>query len=206
MNLDIPHYTYSEIGRIARTFLTQYHPTREIPVPIEEIIELKMELNIFPFPRLYKDHRLNGFLSRDRTTIYVDEIQYNQFNEKYRYTLAHEIGHYILHRSCYEDLSFESPDEFAQWRLSMPPEDIGWFETHGDWFAGHVLVPSDRLEKVCREVVEKYQDKFSEFKVIPDDIWSYISNEVATYFDVNPPVIEIRIKKENITTKVPINM
>jgi len=84
MNPEIPHYTYSDIGRIARTFLTQYHPTCEIPIPIEEIIELQMRLNIFPFPRLYKDHRLNGFLSRDRKTIHVDEVQYNQFNEKYR--------------------------------------------------------------------------------------------------------------------------
>jgi len=98
---------------------------------------------------LYIDHGLNGFLSRDRTTINVDEFQYEQFNEEYRYTLAHELGHYVLHKSCYEDLPFESPDEYAKWRMSMPPEDIGWFETHGDWFAGHVLVPTNRLEEIC---------------------------------------------------------
>jgi hypothetical protein len=37
-----------------------------------------------------------------------------------------------------------------------------------------------------------------------DDVRLYISNEVATHFDVNPPVVEIRIKKENIPAKIPI--
>ncbi len=204
MILDIPYLTYSDIGQRAQIFLAQYHPSLELPVPIEEIVNVKMGINIFPFPRLYKDHGLNGFLSRDRTTIYVDELQYDQFNEKYRFTLAHELGHYVLHQSCYENLPFESPDGYVKWRLSVTPEDISWFETHGDWFAGHVLVPTNRLEEICLKVVSKYQEKFSKFKTIPDDIWSYISNEVATYFEVNPPVVEIRIKKENIPAKIPI--
>ena len=204
MILDIPYFTYSDIRQRAQTFLAQYHPSLELSVPIEEIVDVKMGINIFPFPRLYKDHGLNGFLSRDRTTIYVDELQYDQFNEKYRFTLAHELGHHVLHKSCYENLPFESPDEYVKWRLSVTPEDISWFETHGDWFAGYVLVPTNRLEQICLKVVSKYQDKFSEFKTIPDEIWSYISNEVATYFDVNPPVVEIRIKKENIPGKIPI--
>jgi Zn-dependent peptidase ImmA (M78 family) len=161
-------------------------------------------LNIFPFPRLYKDHGLNGFLSRDRSTIYVDEIQFNQFNEKYRYTFAHELGHYVLHQACYEDLPFQSPADYMKWRLSVPPDEISWFETQGEWFAGHLLVPTEQLERVCAAVVLKHQSTFKKFVTLPDDIWSYISNEVATHFDVNPPVVEIRIRKENIPAKITI--
>jgi hypothetical protein len=83
-------------------------------------------------------------------------------------------------------------------------EDISWFETQGEWFAGQLLVPTVQLEKVCKAVVAKYQETFKKFAKIPDDVWSYISNEVATHFDVNPPVVEIRIKKENIPAKIPI--
>lgn len=201
---DVPYLTYSDVGRKAREFLCEYHSSLEIPIPIEEIIELKLGLNIFPFPRLYKDHGLNGFLSRDRSTIYVDEVQYHQFNEKYRYTLAHELGHYVLHQTCYDDLPFQSPDEYVCWRLSVPKDDISWFETQGEWFAGHLLVPTEELERVCSAVTFKYQATFKKFAAIPEDIWSYISNEVATHFDVNPPVIEIRIKKENIPGRIPI--
>jgi len=85
---------------------------------------------------------------------------------------------------------------------SVPAEEMSWFETHGDWFAGHIPVPTDPLEKTCIEVAEKYKGIFSRFDTMPDDVWSYISNEVATHFEVNPPVVEIRIKKEGIPDKI----
>ncbi len=201
---ECPVISHSEIGRRVESFLKQYHPSLEIPIPVEEIIELKLGLNIFPFPRLYKDHGLNGFLSRDLSTIHVDEVQYSQYNEKYRYTLAHELGHYVLHRACYEDLTFQSIDDYKRWRISVPSEDISWFETQGGWFAGQLLVPTKQLFGVCSAVVEKHQMDFRRLASLPEDTWSYIANEVASYFDVNPPVVEIRIKKENIPEKIPI--
>ena len=203
MKLKIPFISYSDISQRVEFFFNEYHPSIDIPIPIEEIIELKIGLNIFPYPRLYRDQGLNGFLSHDLSTISVDEYQYEQLNEKYRFTLAHELGHYILHKSFYQNLpTFKNPNEYIEWRLSIPHEDISWFETHGDWFAEQILVPSARLENVCNEVVARHRDTFSRMRTIPDDIWSYISNEVATYFEVNPPVVEIRIKREKIPERV----
>jgi hypothetical protein len=204
LKLEIPYFSYADIGNRAQVFLTQYHPSFEIPIPIEEIVDVKLGLDIVPMPNLYKDFGLSGYLTRDRSAIFVDQFQADNYEEKYRFTLAHEIGHYILHGSFYEDLPFQTPDEYVAWRLSVPPEDMSWFETHGDWFAGHVLVPTAPLEDICSKIVAKYQNRFAQFQTIPDDIWSYISNEVALYFDVNPPVVEIRIKKENIPQKIPI--
>lgn len=204
MKLEVPYYSYADIGKQAQAFLSEYHPSLKLPIPIEDMVDVKMGINIFPFPRLYKDHNLNGFLSRDRRTIYVDELQYDQFNEKFRYTLAHELGHYILHKPCYDDLPFQSPDEYAAWRMSVPSEDIDWFEKHGDWFAEQVLVPTIQLEEICLSVVEKHRGTFSKLKTIPDDIWSLISNEVARHFEVNPPVVEIRIRREGIPARIPI--
>jgi hypothetical protein len=50
--------TYQQIGEIAQQFLQKYHPSFDIPVPIEAIIEFKLGLNIFPFPNpkgLFRD-------------------------------------------------------------------------------------------------------------------------------------------------------
>ena len=202
MKLEIPYFSYTDIGKRAQNFLTEYHPSFEIPIPIEEIVDVKLGLDIVPINNLYKDFGLSGYLTRDCSAIFVDQFQADNYEEKYRFTLAHEIGHYVLHRSFYENLPFKAPDEYVAWRVSIAPEDMSWFETHGDWFAGHVLVPTNRLEKICLQVVGKYQKMFSKFGTIPDDIWSYISNEVAIHFEVNPPVVEIRIKKENISQKI----
>jgi Zn-dependent peptidase ImmA (M78 family) len=202
---NIPYLTYNDIGRKAQEFLSQYYPSLELPIPIEHIIDVDLGINIFPFPRLYKDYGQNGFLSRDRATIYVDEIQSEEFPEKYRFTLAHELGHYLLHENFYDDTSFESVAEFIQWKLSVPQVEIGWFETHADWFAEQILVPLNCLEASCLEVIDNYQHIFSKFKVIPDDFWSYISKEVARPFEVNPPVIELRIKRSGLADRIPIN-
>jgi Zn-dependent peptidase ImmA (M78 family) len=202
LKLEIPYLNYSDTGRSAQTFLTEYHPSLEIPIPIEKIVDVKMGLDIVPIPNLYRDFDLSGYLTRDRSAIFVDEFQADNYEEKYRYTLAHEIGHYTLHESFYENLPFETSDEYVKWRMSIPPEEMSWFETHGDWFAGQVLLPTNRLEEICSKVAKKYRNIFSKFETIPDDIWSYISNEIARHFEVNPPVAEIRIKKENIPQKV----
>jgi Zn-dependent peptidase ImmA (M78 family) len=201
---NIPYLTYTDIGRKAQEFLSQHYPSLELPIPIERIIDVELGLNIFPFPRLYKDFKQNGFLSRDRSTIYVDEIQSDEFPEKYRFTLAHELGHFVLHKNYYEDLSFESVDEFIKWKLSVPQDEIGWFETHADWFAEQVLVPITCLEATCKEIIDNYQHIFSQFTVIPDDFWSYISKEVARPFEVNPPVIELRIKRTGLADRISI--
>lgn len=204
MKLPIPYLTYPEIGKRAQEFLCQYHPSFELPIPVERIIDVKMGLDIVPFPNLYRDFGLSGYLSRDRTAIFVDQLQSEQYEEKFRYTLAHELGHYVLHESCYKNLSFRLPDEYVDWRESIAPEDVSWFETHGDWFAGHVLVPTRQLEEVCRTMAVEYHEILTQFQENPEDFWSYASNEIANAFEVNPPVVEIRIKKESIPTKIQI--
>jgi Zn-dependent peptidase ImmA (M78 family) len=206
LKLDIPYYSYADIGKIANSFLNTYHPSLGLPIPIEKIVDVKMNISIFPLPRLYKEHNQNGFLSRDRKIIFVDEYQYDNFYEKYRFTLAHELGHYLLHKSCYENLPFKSSDEYIEWRMSISPEDISWFDTHCDWFAGHVLIPSKNLKEICGKIAKKYLAVFSKFKISPDDFWSYASKEIATYFEVNSIPVEIRIRKENIMQKIEIDL
>ena len=164
MKLEIPYLTYSDIGERAQVFLTEYHPLFEIPIPIEQIVDVKLGLDIVPIPNLYKNFGLSGYLTRDHSAIFVDQFQADNYEEKCRYTLAHEVGHYVLHKSFYESLPFETSDEYVRWRVSIPPEEMSWFETHGDWFAGQILVPTNQLEEICLQVVEKYRDLFSKFE------------------------------------------
>jgi hypothetical protein len=202
LTLSLPHLTYAAIGAKANTFLSKYHPSYEIPIPVEKIVDVDMGINIFPYPGLYKVHGQNGFLSKDRTTINVDEYQYDNYYSKCRFTIAHELGHYLLHESCYNDLQFNSPEEYERWLLTEESDVIDWFEKHGDWFAEQLLVPRQPLVESCKRVVKKHEKALLKLKKVPDDFWSYASNEIATYFDVNPPVVEIRIRREKISLRI----
>ena len=53
-----------EIEAAAEAFLRKYHPSRTVPVPIEEILDLQLRLNIIPVPGLF-NHSIDAFLSAD---------------------------------------------------------------------------------------------------------------------------------------------
>ncbi len=202
MTLKLPYLTYLDTEKEARRFLEHYWPTFELPIPIEDIIDVKIGIHIDTFPGLYKDYRLNGFLTADRTTIYIDEIQYHQFYKKCRYTLAHELGHYILHKECYENLPLKSIEEYIKWRLSISNEEVSWFETHANWFAEQVLVPKNQLKQICIKIINKYKDQFPSYIKNSNDFWSYASNEIAPLFDVNPLDVEARINRKDFTSEI----
>jgi Zn-dependent peptidase ImmA (M78 family) len=201
MTFKAPYLTYERVGQYANDFLIRHHPSLELPVPIEWIIESDLNLYIQPFPELYRIFNQSGFLSHNRTVIYIDDYQYDHFVEKYRFTLAHEVGHFVMHRAMYEGLSFDSMQEFIEWLSYRPMNEIGWFETQADWFAGQTLIPISKLETACVELLESNRNIFSNGKRLTNDFWAYASNELAKPFEVNAPVVEIRLKNSGLAEK-----
>jgi len=132
----VPNYLgYGEIGERAESFINRHHPSRELPIPIEKIIEFQLGLDIVPHPNLYLNFRINGFLTSDRTAIFVDERQFSQYWEKYRFTLAHEVGHYVLHEKAFGEVVWSGVDEYKDFIMSMDKEALDRFEIQGNYFA-----------------------------------------------------------------------
>lgn len=201
MTFNATYLNYERVGEYVKAFLEKYHPSLQLPIPIEWIIESDLGLHIHPFPNMYRIFRQNGFLGLQRKVIYIDEYQYDNFVEKYRFTLAHEVGHFIMHESLYEGLYFDSEQEFMEWLQSRPRNELGWFETQANWFAGQLLVPTEPLQEHCVNLLESNRNRFSGSEYIPDEFWSYASNALAEPFEVNPVVIEIRIRNESLSEK-----
>src|SRR3990170_5433471 len=94
---DIPVYSYEDLRKKADEFLLKYHPSANIPVPIEEIVEFDFRINIVPVLGLQREFEVEGFTSGDLKNIYVDEYVYTDRITRFRFTLAHEMGHIVLH-------------------------------------------------------------------------------------------------------------
>lgn len=92
-----PILSYDDINRHAEDFLREHKRNQILPVDIEAIAEFDLGLNIFPFPNLQETFDVEGFISGDLNVIYVDEFIYYQRPTRYRFTLAHETGHYVFH-------------------------------------------------------------------------------------------------------------
>jgi hypothetical protein len=111
--LRIPEKPYKELEGIAERFLVEHHSEGTIPVPVEEIIEFGLRLNIIPMPGLRKHFDIDGFVSRDLREISVDQYIQETLPNYYRYVLAHELAHVLIHNEIVEQFAFES---IAEWK------------------------------------------------------------------------------------------
>jgi len=58
----------------ARSFLQEHHPSLALPVPIEEIIDIRLGIDIVPIPGLQCAFDVDGFITSDLRTICADEF------------------------------------------------------------------------------------------------------------------------------------
>lgn len=86
MSLTPTRLSYSKTGEIVNQFLADYHPSLELPIPIEEIAESKLGLTITQEMNLKKDYDVDGFLTSDLTTIFIDFDLYMRHENRTRLT------------------------------------------------------------------------------------------------------------------------
>jgi len=111
-----PRLTRQFIYQKAEEFRRKYvDPIDRVPVPIIDIVEIKLCIEPLPIRGLM-DIDIDGFLTSDLKKICVDsDIYQNLRNEtRLRFTCAHEIGHWVLHREEIKLCAFRNPDEWIQ--------------------------------------------------------------------------------------------
>lgn len=197
-DLNIPILSYENIRGQADVFLEQYHPSREIPIPIEEIIEFQMGINIIPVPGLHKGFEVDGFTSSNLSDIFVDEFVYDSRPSRYRFTLAHETGHVVLHKRIYKDASFGSIQEWKDFINSIPDQSHSWLEYHAYAFAGLVLVPGEHLKRLTDQYVDNIHSEGISLEETYDFALEYIAARLAKDFEVSTGVIERRLNKDKV--------
>ena len=197
-NIKAPVFSYDEIRNHADHFLKQYHPCREIPIPIEEIAEFQMGLNIVPIPGLLRAFDVDGFTSSDLSNIYVDEFIYSDRPGRYRFTLAHEVGHIFLHKEIYSKANFRNIKEWKDFINSISEKDHGWLEYQAYSFGGLVLVPREHLIKLTEFYVNRIQEEDISLRENWDFAWDLIAARLAKDFEVSSDVIEKRLNKDKV--------
>ena len=61
-----------DLESLAQRFLAEHHASQEPPVPIEEIVEFDLGLDVVPLPNLYRDFQIESWLSHDTRSVFVD--------------------------------------------------------------------------------------------------------------------------------------
>lgn len=143
--------TDQQIGDIAERFRGEHPEFSEIPVDIEQIIE-DLGIDTIPIPGLKQLFKRSGldidaFISSDFSSITVDQGIMMRFVPRFRFSLAHEIGHMVLHPEFYGKLESGDSEEWIQAFLRIPQHLWKPFEKQANEFAGQLLVPRDDLAR-----------------------------------------------------------
>jgi len=192
--IEVPYIGYERIRASADEFLARYHPSRTVPIPIEEIVEFALKINIVPIPGLQKTLETDGFISSDFGTISVDQFVLEERERRYRFTLAHEIGHLWLHKEVFSDLRIQTVGDWKKYQTEMDDESYGWLEWQAYCFGGLVLVPKDKLA-ARRAIIE---EKIASNGLDPatEAAQFYVCKYLAADFNVSEPVIDKRSQKD----------
>ena len=195
--------TQEKIREEAETFREQYVFTDILPLDIEHVVEATLGIRIIPVKDLQKSCDMEGFISSDFKSIYVDEFLYtdDRYYKRVRFTIAHEIGHLVLHRSTIDSQKFDDENDWVRFRMDLNDETLGWFETQASEFAGRLLVPVDKLIeefKSARHTVLRKHSAWNAPKINDDDLFSMVATLICSKFDVSSEVIERRLRKENV--------
>jgi hypothetical protein len=139
------------------------------------------------------------------TRVSIDEWVYTNRRTRARFSLAHELGHVVLHKRIFERFTFDSIAEWQAFHLAVDPEDYGWLEWQAYNFGGLLLVPRRHLEREFREALAKVGPRIQEAKASGlnrDDYLEYalaaVSERLSPVFDVSDQALQKRIHKDGL--------
>ncbi len=112
-NFRAPFIAPSDICRVADEFRNKFWPSKKIPIDVLLVAEFELGLEIRPISKLKEEADVDALLLGDWQTIVVDQNQYmdDRYTNRLRYSVAHELGHYVLHRDVFSQIPQGSLEE-----------------------------------------------------------------------------------------------
>lgn len=183
-----------EIEKTAQAFLKKYHLENTMPIPIEEIIEFHLEIDIIPTPDMMDTAGVDAVTSHDLKQINIDRAQLESCPNRARFTLAHEVGHIVLQREFIEIQNFQNEKGWRKFVLNDLHRDP--MEVQANMFAAFVLIPSDHLKREY-ELAKAEIAKHPDFK--PEDLTAekilapYLAKPLAQKFETSEEAMMNRL-------------
>ena len=152
----VPYFKAIEIETIAYEVLAKYCPEnlrKPAITPVAEILEGLHQntglLIAWEDLGFKGEAKILGKVNFPKKTLYLDVTLDGDFKPAFRFTAAHEIGHWVLHRHNWKNLRLGenqpaadeiSDDEKSLCKLDQrTPRD--WLEFHANVFAASLIMP-----------------------------------------------------------------
>jgi hypothetical protein len=151
-----PERSIEEVEALADKLLQNYAshvhvPPITPPVPIEDIAEHYLGYSIeITDEGLFVDPYMLGGIDFDEKVIFAN-ASVEDHDGRYSFTIAHEIGHHVLHRDSFLEQRQPKAKEILCRDTKQKPQ----IELEADRFAAAILMPSQSVHDIVEAVGSK---------------------------------------------------
>lgn len=189
-----PQHSNNQIESLANEFLEKFHPSLSLPIPIEDIIELKLNIRVVVLDGLERQFGVNALIDRKFTSIAIDQHLYQYQPERARFTFAEELGHLVLHKDWYVENGPGGFEHFLEWRNKLSPELARYIDWQARAFAERILIPKASL-------LEEWK-RFTQTNSLPskcrvEEMYQKLP-ALAKIFEVSPDCLLVKLNRCNL--------
>jgi hypothetical protein len=194
-----PYLPYDRLRTIAEEFLSKFHPTRVVPLPIESIVEFDFSIDIVPMPGLHRGFDIDSMITNDLQEIRVEQSVFDSYPGRYRFSLAHELGHRILHQEVFSQIKFKT---ISEWKALMEEgislKEYSFLETQANSFAGLILVPAAELRFSFGDAIKLAESQGLSLSMDSDTTRDAIAFYISKEYEVSAEVIRRRLDYDKL--------
>lgn len=196
-----PFIPKERIWQEADLLRAEHFGGRSLPVQILDLAEFDLGLDLVPVDGLREQLDIDALLMGDLSSILLDKRSFMSPRLEYRlrFSIAHEIGHLILHRDIYAGLQHVSAKEWFDYISAIPDTEYGWVEWQAYEFAGRLLVPPEPLREAVQTAVQTAQAAgYADWLAADEAALDYLAARIAPKFGVSVEVIAKRLRAEKL--------
>ncbi len=189
-------YDVLTLEEIAKAFLDKYDNSDSLEVDIEYIIENKLEWKIIGVSFLREKYCIEAYFNKNKE-LYVDSFLMDSRERRYRFTLAEEVAHHIIHRDIYAQCA--NLEEHLEIYGKITANEYHSMERNAKYLASAIIMPSISFEKQAIKICKKINKK--EYETNQEVLYK-IALTLSNDFNVSDEAARIRFIKLGLQQKL----
>ena len=139
----LPHVSFQQNAKMANQFMARHHFPRgnELPQDIENLID-RVGCDIGTVKNLFINFGVKGSILKRKTcgfAVVIDDDHYEKEEFYYRFTLAEELAHVVLHSTIFiNSVNLEAHSKLI---MALDDEEYHSMESQARVMASHFLFP-----------------------------------------------------------------
>jgi hypothetical protein len=197
--MEFVQLSHDDIEKEAKHFLDTFFADRDtphvLPIPIESIAEHYLGYDIeISDEGVFANPLVLGGIMFDEKKIMVNAAT-ESHEGRYSFTLAHEVGHHVLHKAIFE--AAHNDQMVCREDANKPIE-----ERQADHFAGALLMPEDRMRQLYSDLkIPKRQYSGKAMKAVARRVMT-----AGGFSNVSNQAMIVRLRQLGLTKETKVQL